>query len=71
MLWAQRSSATDAAKNYVYLTITIPDVPKESLKLDIKPTYLEASGHSKTKNINYKVKLEFFDEACFIPTSTF
>jgi hypothetical protein len=40
----------------------MPDVPKESLKLDIQPTYLEATGHSKTKNVNYKVKLDFFGE---------
>jgi hypothetical protein len=53
VLWAQRSSATDAEKNFIYLTITIPDVPEKSLKLDIQPTYLEASGHSTTKNVNY------------------
>lgn len=60
--WAQRSSTTDADKNYIYLTIVLPDVSKDSLKLDIKPTSIEASGHSATKNIDYATKLELFGE---------
>ncbi|KIW06655.1 uncharacterized protein PV09_02363 [Verruconis gallopava] len=62
VLWAQRSSDSDPDKNYIYLTITMPDVPADSLKLDIQPTYVEASGHSTTKNLNYKTKLELFAE---------
>jgi hypothetical protein len=64
VLWAQRSSTTDADKNYVYLTIGMPDVPKDSLKLDIKATSIEASGHSTTKNLDYATKLELFGEVC-------
>ena len=62
VLWAQRSSDSDADKNYIYLTLGMPDVPEDKLKLDIKPTYVEASGHSTTKNVDYATKLELFGE---------
>ncbi|KAF2418730.1 HSP20-like chaperone [Tothia fuscella] len=62
VLWAQRSSETDAAKNFVYLTITAPDVAKEDLKLDIQPTKLVFTGKSKTKKATYHVELELFGE---------
>jgi len=62
VLWAQRSSATDATKNYVYLTIVTPDVPASSLKLDITPTSLTYTGHSDTKKTTYHVVLEFHGE---------
>lgn len=61
-MWAQRSSTSDAEKNYVYLTIGMPDVAKDSLKLNITPTSVEASGHSATKNLDYATKLELFGE---------
>jgi len=60
--WAQRSSATDPARNFLYLTINAPDVDPSNLKLDLQPTHLEFSGFSKTKKLNYKVKLDFFEE---------
>lgn len=62
VLWAQRSSSTDAEKNFVYLTITVPDVPKESFKLDLKPTGLTFSGHSDTLKKTYQLELEFYAE---------
>lgn len=62
MLWAQRSSSTDAEKNYVYLTITVPDVPKESFKLDLKPTGLTFSGHSDSLKKTYHLELELYAE---------
>jgi len=62
VLWAQRSSATDAEKNYVYLTISVPDVPPKSLKLDLKPTGLTFTGASETKKTTYHLQLEFFAE---------
>lgn len=40
----------------------VPDVKKENVKLDIKPTYLDFSGYSETKKATYAVKLEFFKE---------
>jgi len=62
VLWAQRSSATDATKNYIYLTISVPDVPKSSMKLDLKSTGLTFTGHSDTLKRTYHVELEFYDE---------
>jgi len=62
VLWAQRSSKTEEAKNVVYLTIVAPDVPKADAKLDIQPTKLTFQGKSSTKNVSYKADLEFFEE---------
>ncbi|KAJ9604457.1 p23 chaperone protein wos2 [Cladophialophora chaetospira] len=62
VLWAQRSSATDAEKNYVYLTISVPDVPPKSLKLDIKPTGLTFTGTSDTKKTTYHLELQFYSD---------
>jgi len=62
VLWAQRSSKTDAAKNFIYLTISVADVPKEKLKLDLKPTGLTFTGQSDTLKKTYHVELDFYDE---------
>ena len=60
--WAQRSSTTDPARNYVYLTIAAPDVLPQNAKIDLKPTSLIFTGHSETKKVTYHVELEFFGE---------
>ncbi|KAF2108529.1 HSP20-like chaperone [Lophiotrema nucula] len=60
--WAQRSSATDAEKNYVYLTIVAADVPKSDVTLDLQPTKLSFKGASTSKKVTYAVDLEFFAE---------
>jgi len=62
VLWAQRSNKTDAAKNYVYLTITVPDVQKQNLKLDLKPTGLTFSAVSDSLKRTYALDLEFYAE---------
>jgi hypothetical protein len=62
VLWAQRSSTSDPEKNYIYLTISVPDVPKSSLKLDLKPTGLTFTGTSDTKKTTYHLDLEFYGE---------
>ncbi|KAI0137212.1 HSP20-like chaperone [Xylariales sp. AK1849] len=62
VLWAQRSSKTDAEKNFIYLTITVPDVPASNLKLDLKPSTLTFQGHSDTLKRTYHLELEFYDE---------
>ena len=61
-MWAQRSSASVPEKNVVFLTISAPDVPASSCKIDLKPDSLTFSGHSDTKNINYHVELNFYAE---------
>jgi len=60
VLWAQRSSKTDAAKNFIYLTISVPDVPASNLKLDLKPSGLSFSGRSDTLKKTYKLDLAFY-----------
>ncbi|KAK0109726.1 hypothetical protein ONS95_002405 [Cadophora gregata] len=62
VLWAQRSNKTDAKKNFIYLTITVPDVQKSNLKLDIKSQSLTFSGHSDSLKRDYHVELEFYGE---------
>jgi hypothetical protein len=62
VLWAQRSSKTDAAKNFIYLTISVPDVPVSNMKLDMKPTGLTFSGRSDTLKKTYQLDLTFYAE---------
>jgi len=69
VLWAQRSSESDPTKNFVYLTITIPDVSEKDLKLDIQPTKVVCTGQSHTKKTTtYSVTLELFAE--IVPEET-
>ncbi|KAI1093355.1 HSP20-like chaperone [Rostrohypoxylon terebratum] len=62
VLWAQRSSNTDPEKNFIYLTISVPDIPKENLKLDLQPTSLTFTGHSDTLKRTYHLELTFYAE---------
>ncbi|KUJ23193.1 HSP20-like chaperone [Mollisia scopiformis] len=62
VLWAQRSSKTEAAKNFIYLTISVPDVQPANLKLQLKPQGLTFSGHSDSLKRDYHVELEFYAE---------
>lgn len=61
VLWAQRSSKDDAEKNYIFLTISVPDVPSKSLKLDLKPTGLTFTGTSESKKTTYHLDIEFYE----------
>jgi len=60
--WAQRSSSTEADRNYIYLTIVAADVPESDLKLDLKEKSLSFQGASTSKKVTYAVDLEFFAE---------
>lgn len=62
VLWAQRSNKTEAAKNVIYLTISVPDIQPANLKLDLKPQSLTFSGHSDSLKRDYHVELEFYGE---------
>ncbi|KAK6825049.1 hypothetical protein PG990_003605 [Apiospora arundinis] len=62
VLWAQRSSNTDPEKNFIYLTIVVPDVKKDNLKLDLKADSLNFQGLSDTKKATYHLELAFFGE---------
>lgn len=62
VLWAQRSSSSDPEKNFIYLTISVPDVPKDALQLDLKPSALTFTGTSGTLKRKYHLELEFYAE---------
>ena len=62
MLYAQRSSETDAEKNYIILTIGVPDVPPKSLQLNLTSTGLTFTGTSETKKTTYHLDIEFYGE---------
>lgn len=62
VLWAQRSSETEAEKNFIYLTISVPDVKPANLKLKLTSTSLSFSGHSDSLKKDYAVDLEFYGE---------
>lgn len=58
--WAQRSNATDEAKNIVYLTIEVQD--PVDVKLVLTATTLTFSAQSSDKSTLYDLNLEFYDE---------
>jgi len=60
--WAQRSSSSDPEKNHIFLTLVVPDVPKDSMKLDIQSTGLTFTGKSTSKKCTYHVELPFYAE---------
>lgn len=62
VLWAQRSSDSDPAKNFIYLTISVPDVQPSKLKLDLKDSSLTFTGYSESLKRTYHVELEFYAE---------
>jgi hypothetical protein len=62
VLWAQRSNKTDAVKNFIYLTISVPDIQPSKLKLDLQPQSLTFAGHSDSLKRDYQVQLEFYAE---------
>ena len=62
VLWAQRSSAADPTKNFIYLTISVPDVPKDKYQLDLKPGSVTFTGHSDTLKKTYHVELPLYAE---------
>lgn len=60
VVWAQRSSNSDPERNFVYLTINVPDAPE--IKLDLQPTGLTFTGYSNTSKKTFHVQLEFYAE---------
>ena len=63
VLWAQRSSEDDAAKNIIYLTIQISD--PIDLKIDLKSDHLiidSKSNDSVNSSIDYHLQIDFFKE---------
>ncbi|KAG8427665.1 p23 chaperone protein wos2 [Metarhizium acridum] len=59
--FASPQSAEDE-NNFIFLTINVPDVPKDSMQLDLKPDSLTFTGTSGTLKRKYHVELPFYAE---------
>ncbi|CRG83758.1 Protein wos2 [Talaromyces islandicus] len=59
--WAQRSSESDEARNYLYVFINVPDVPPSSAELKVTPTSVSFTG-STIKDTKYSVTLDLYAE---------
>ncbi|KAK9236526.1 HSP20-like chaperone [Lipomyces kononenkoae] len=59
VLWAQRSSETEADKNLIYLTVNVVDVMSPDVKLT--PSSISYKGTSANGS-EYAVELEFFED---------
>ncbi|KAH7916496.1 HSP20-like chaperone [Hygrophoropsis aurantiaca] len=63
ILWAQRSSDSDPARNIVYLTVNLPDIKPESLTYDLTPTSINFKASAgATESKDYEFSLELFGE---------
>lgn len=60
VLWAQRSSESEPAKNVIYLTIQVQD--PVDVKLDLTAQKLTFSAQSADKATQYELALDFYDE---------
>jgi len=61
VVWAQRSSPADPAKNLLYLTFVVPDVSTSDLDLKLTPTKLSYKG-TNSKGHVYAIDIEFYEE---------
>jgi hypothetical protein len=59
--WAQRSSDSEPERNYLYVNIKTPDVPKADATLSITEKNVTFKGPSK-KGVTYSVSLDLFAE---------
>ncbi|KAF8887773.1 HSP20-like chaperone [Infundibulicybe gibba] len=67
VLWAQRSSESDEAKNVLYMTVNLPDIQESTLQYDLQPTKLTLKTKTGDPSKGIQVKefefeLEFFAE---------
>ncbi|KAJ5159851.1 Co-chaperone protein SBA1 [Penicillium canariense] len=59
--WAQRSSDSEPEKNYLYVNLKTPEVPKEDAKLNLTATNVSFTGASR-KGVTYSVSLDLYAE---------
>ncbi|BCR90014.1 Hsp90 cochaperone SBA1 [Aspergillus chevalieri] len=59
--WAQRSSSTEAERNYLYVDIKASDVAKSAADLKITSKNVSFTGESK-KGVKYHVSLDLYAE---------
>lgn len=59
--WAQRSSTSDAERNYLYVNLKTPDVAKSDADLKITAKNVTFTGSQK-KGVTYHVSLDLYGE---------
>lgn len=59
--WAQRSSDSDPERNYLYLNLRTPDIPKSESDLKVTAKNVSFDGDTK-KGIKYHVSLDLYGE---------
>ncbi|KAJ6144720.1 Co-chaperone protein SBA1 [Penicillium chermesinum] len=59
--WAQRSSADEPERNYLYVSLKTPDVPKDKAELKLSSNNVSFTGPSG-KGVTYSVSLDLFGE---------
>jgi len=63
ILWAQRSSADVKEKNYLSMTVNLPDIVESSLHYDLQPTGLSFKAHAGAgEPKDYEFKIDFYKE---------
>ncbi|MGW0607735.1 p23/wos2 family protein [Streptomyces sp. NPDC002640] len=64
ILWAQRSSASDPAKNILYVTVDLRDIQEGTLVCKLTPTSLHFSATAGTGDTaaDYAADLDFYAE---------
>ncbi|OQE31172.1 hypothetical protein PENSTE_c001G02816 [Penicillium steckii] len=59
--WAQRSSDSEPERNYLYVNLKTPDVPKADAKLSLTSNNVSFTGPSG-KGVTYSVSLDLYGE---------
>ncbi|EIW86361.1 HSP20-like chaperone [Coniophora puteana RWD-64-598 SS2] len=63
VLWAQRSSTTEAEKNVVFLTVNLPDINDKSVEYTLTPTSISFKADAgTTEKRSYAFSLDLFAE---------
>jgi len=59
--WAQRSSSSDPTRNYLFVGVNVPDVPKNAADLSVTPSSISFTGRT-IKGVKYHVTLDLYAE---------
>jgi hypothetical protein len=62
VLWAQRSSDTDADKNFLLVTVNLPDIIESSLEYSLTATSISFKANAGLQDREYAFDLDFFAE---------
>ncbi|KAH9177093.1 HSP20-like chaperone [Lactarius sanguifluus] len=64
VLWAQRSSESDKEKNFLFVTVNLPDIVESSIQYDLQPTGLtfKAQAGPGEQKSDFEFKVDFYKE---------